>query len=91
MISQALTSLAAQAPTVLAADINTTGLVTWMVKTIVPLICLFIGIGIMASSKKGRVSEGLTTVGVLLLGLVVIAGGGLFFAFADTIAKTAIK
>jgi hypothetical protein len=47
---------------------------------------LFIGIGIIASARKGQLSQNALTVTNILLGCVVIAGAALFYSFADNIA-----
>ena len=36
-----------------APDINSDGIVEWGVKNIIPIVLLFIGIGIIASARKG--------------------------------------
>ena len=63
-------------------SINVQGVVAWLVKYIVPIILAVIGIGIMANAKKGRLSDNMSTMTNVFLGLVVIAGGGLFYVFA---------
>ena len=71
---------------VAAPEFNSQGIVQWGVQNIVPLILLVVGIGIIASARKGRMSENALTITNIMLGCVVIAGAGLFYAFADTIA-----
>jgi predicted branched-subunit amino acid permease len=68
-------------------DINSDGIVTWGVKNIIPIVLLFIGIGIIAGARKGQMSQNAMTVTNVLLGCVVIAGAALFFGFADNIAS----
>lgn len=75
----------------LAVDFDTQGITVWAIEKIVPLICLFIGLGIAFGAKKGRYSEGLSTVGVLLLGLIVVALGAVFYTFAEQIAGLAFS
>ncbi len=66
--------------------LNTNGIVTEAVKMLVPLACLFIGLGIIFSAKKGRISDAASTLTLVLIGLVVIAAGGVMYGFADEIA-----
>ena len=68
-------------------DINSDGIVTWGVKNIIPIVLLFIGIGIIAGARKGQMSQNAMTVTKVLLVCVVIAGAALFFGFADNIAS----
>jgi hypothetical protein len=62
--------------------VNTSGVVAWGVKTIIPLILLAIGIAIIAGARKGRMAENANTVTNILIGAAVIGGAGLIFAFA---------
>lgn len=71
----------------LAQDINTTGITAWALKTIIPILLLVVGIGIIAGAKKGRYSETLSTVALVIIGLLVIVGAGLLVAFAETLAE----
>ena len=70
-----------------APDINSDGIVTWGIRNIIPIILLVIGIGIIASSRKGQMSQNAMTITNVMIGCVVIAGAGLFFGFADNIAS----
>ena len=72
---------------VLAPDVNSDGIVEWGVKSIIPIILLFVGIGIIASARKGQMSQNAMTVTNILLGCIVIAGAALFYGFADNIAS----
>ena len=76
--------------TVLAATINTEGIVSEAVRLIVPILCLIIGIGIIASARKGRISDAASTLTLVVIGLVVIAAGGVLFAFAEEITGLVI-
>ncbi|GAB3774385.1 hypothetical protein FB382_003736 [Nocardioides ginsengisegetis] len=71
---------------VMAPQFNSDGVVAWGVKNIIPIVLLFIGIGIIASARKGQMSQNAMTVTNILLGCVVIAGAALFYGFADNIA-----
>ena len=76
---------------VMAPDLNSDGIVEWGVKHIIPIVLLFIGIGIIASARKGQMSQNAVTVSNVMLGCVVIAGAALFYGFADSIATFAFK
>lgn len=79
-------SVAAAAP-----QLNSDGIVQWGVKNIIPIILLFVGIGIIASARKGQMSQNALTVTNILLGCIVIAGAALFYGFADNIASFVFK
>jgi hypothetical protein len=74
--------LAANGPT-----INSTGVVTWGVKNIIPLVLLVIGIGIIASARRGRISDNANTVTNIVLGAGVIAGAAFIYGFAENLTK----
>lgn len=76
---------------VLAPRINSNGIVEWGVKNIIPIVLLFIGIGIIAGARKGQMSQNAMTITNVLLGCVVIAGAALFYGFADNIAGFVFK
>ena len=71
---------------VLEPKLNSNGIVEWGVRNIIPIVLLFIGIGIIAGARKGQMSQNAMTVTNILLGCVVIAGAALFYGFADNIA-----
>jgi hypothetical protein len=71
--------------------INSDGIVAWGVKNIIPIVMLFIGIGIIASARKGHMSQNAMTITNVLLGCVVIAGAALFYGFAGNIADFVFK
>ena len=73
---------AAAGPTV-----NTTGVVEWGVKNILPLILLIIGISIIASARKGRMSENANTLTNVIIGAAVIGSAALVFAFATSLSN----
>jgi hypothetical protein len=64
---------------------NSSGLVEWVVRAIIPLLLLAVGLGIIASARKGKLSDNANTVTNVLIGLSVIAGAGLLFGFAQQI------
>ena len=82
-----LTSLVATA----APEINSDGIVQWGVRNIIPIILLVVGIGIIASARKGQMSQNALTITNVLLGCVVIAGAAFFYGFADNIAQFVFK
>ena len=63
-------------------SLNSNGVVEWGVKNIIPLVLLMIGIGIIASARKGRISDNANTVTNVVLGMVVISGAALLYSFA---------
>jgi len=54
-------------------------------------VMLFIGIGIIASARKGQMSQNALTITNVLLGCVVIAGAAMFYGFAGNIADFVFK
>jgi cytochrome c-type biogenesis protein CcmH/NrfF len=72
---------------VMAPNFNSDGVVAWGVRNIIPIVLLVVGIGIIASARKGQMSQNALTVTNILLGCVVIAGAALFYGFADNIAQ----
>ena len=71
---------------VLAPNFNSQGVVEWGVKNIIPLVLLVVGIGIIASARKGQMSQNAMTITNIMLGCIVIAGAALFYGFAGNIA-----
>ena len=63
-------------------NINSSGVVEWGVKNIIPIVLLVIGIGIIASARKGRISDNANTLTNVILGMGVIAGAALLYGFA---------
>jgi hypothetical protein len=63
-------------------SLNSNGVVEWGVKNLIPLILLVIGIGIIATAKKGRISENANTMTNVVLGMGVIAGAAVLYGFA---------
>jgi len=72
---------------VLAPRINSEGVVEWVVQNIIPIVLLFIGLGIIAGARKGQMSQNAMTITNVLLGCMVIGGAALFYGFADNIAS----
>lgn len=69
-----------------APDINADGIVEWGVRNLIPILLLVVGISIIASARKGRMSENAGTITNVLLGCGVIAGAAFFYSFAGDIA-----
>ena len=71
---------------VLASDIgpnlNSSGVVEWGVRNLIPLVLLVIGLGIIASARKGRISDNANTLTNVVLGMGVIAGAAVLYGFA---------
>jgi hypothetical protein len=63
-------------------DINSSGVVEWGVKNVIPIVLLIIGIGIIASARKGRISDNANTLTNVVLGMGVIAGAAVLYGFA---------
>jgi hypothetical protein len=68
-------------------QLNTNGVVEWGVQNIIPLVLLVIGIGIIASARKGRISENANTVTNIVLGAGVIASAALIYGFAGQLTN----
>jgi hypothetical protein len=83
----ALTDLPALVAAGTGPTLNTSGVVEWGVKNIIPLVLLVIGIGIIASARKGRISENANTLSNVVLGCGVIAGAALLYGFAGQLTK----
>lgn len=64
-------------------SLNSNGVVEWGIKNILPLILLMIGIGIIASARKGRISDNANTLTNVVLGMGVIAGAAVLYTFAS--------
>jgi hypothetical protein len=68
---------------------NSNGLVQWGVKNVIPVVLLIIGIGIIASARKGRISDNANTITNVVLGMGVIAGAGVLYIFAGQLTDLA--
>jgi hypothetical protein len=88
-LSEAASMAASRAVAALpAADpaFNSTGIVTWIVKNLVPLLFAGIGILILAGAKKGRFSDNARIMSNLAIGCFVIAGAAVIYKFAGAFA-----
>jgi hypothetical protein len=63
-------------------QLNSSGVVEWGVRNVIPLVLLVIGIGIIASARKGRISDNANTLTNVVLGMGVIAGAAVLYGFA---------
>jgi predicted MFS family arabinose efflux permease len=63
-------------------DLNSSGIVEWGVKNVIPVVLLIIGIGIIASARKGRISDNANTLTNVVLGMGVIAGAAVLYGFS---------
>ncbi|MDP9826107.1 hypothetical protein [Kineosporia succinea] len=68
-------------------SLNSNGVVEWGVKNIIPLVLLVIGIGIIASARKGRISDNANTLTNVVLGMGVIAGAAVLYGFAGQLTS----
>ena len=86
-----MSDLVTQVALAAGPNINSDGIVAWAVRNIIPIILLVVGIGIIAGSRKGQMSQNALTITNVMLGLVVIAGAAFFYGFADNIAAFVFK
>lgn len=68
-------------------SLNSDGIVEWGVRNLIPILLLVIGIGIIASARKGRISDNANTLTNVVLGCGVIAGAGVLYAFAGDLTN----
>ena len=76
---------------ILEPKFNSDGIVQWGVRNIIPILLLFVGIGIIAGARKGQMSQNAMTITNVMLGCMLIAGAALFYGFADNIASFVFK
>jgi hypothetical protein len=86
-----ISAASAAAGRFVAADggpaLNTSGVVEWGVKNIIPILLLVIGISIIASARKGRLSDNANTLTNVMLGCGVIAGAAVLYGFAGSLTR----
>ncbi len=82
MINSAVSALSALVAAEDGPALNTSGVVEWGVKNVIPIILLVIGISIIASARKGRLSDNANTLTNVMLGCGVIAGAAVLYGFA---------
>jgi hypothetical protein len=83
-IVTAVESVVAAAP---GPTVNTNGIVEWGVRNVIPILLLVIGISIIASARKGRMSENANTLTNVVIGSAVIGSAALLFAFATSLSN----
>ncbi len=59
---------------ILEQKFNSDGIVQWGVQNLIPILLLFVGIGIIAGARKGQMSQNAMTITNVLLGCMLIAG-----------------
>lgn len=72
-------------------DVNSNGIVEWGVKNVIPILLLVIGVGVIASARKGRISENANTVTNVVLGMCVITGAAVLYGFAAQITSVVFR
>jgi hypothetical protein len=70
-----------------APTINTTGVVGWIVKYIVPLLFAFAAVVIMSRAHQGRTRENAVVAVNLFLGIMLLASGTVLFAFGQQLVE----
>lgn len=70
---------------VLGPSLDSSGVVDWGVKNVIPLILLVIGVGVIANARKGRIGENAGIITNVLIGLAVIAGAAILYGFAGSL------
>lgn len=71
-------------------NLNTTGLVGWGVKNLIPLLLLGIGLLMIAGAKRGKFSDNARVLSNVLLGGVIIAGSAAIYTLASGISNLAL-
>lgn len=67
--------------------LNTSGITNWIAQNIVPILLAGIGVLIIVGARKGRIGEGMTTLTIVIIGLIPIVAAGAFMAFGNNIAN----
>lgn len=66
-------------------NVNTQGILTWVATYIAPVIVAVTGVAILNRARGGHVSQVVTTTGITILGVVVMAAAPVLFVFGDVI------
>lgn len=74
---------------VIVQAFNPDGLVQWGVDNLLRPALFIIGFGIIVAAKKLKWADAGTTVGLVILGCVVIAGGAFFYDIGEAITNAA--
>lgn len=72
-------------------DINTTGIQSWVLAKIVPLIFLLLGLFILINARRGKMSAIMEIAAKALIGVCFLVGGALFIGLGDNLAHLFIK
>jgi len=67
--------------------VNSHGIQTWLIQTIAPILLAVFGIWILARSKRGNVSEVVTSSGITMLGIVFLGGAAVLPFLGDNIVN----
>ena len=70
---------------------DTSKLTAWVMKSVVPLILLWIGITIILRARKGELREVAGITAGTVAGILVMCGGAAFFAFGEKISDLVTK
>jgi hypothetical protein len=87
MLGHLALAIVADPPTITGPTINSNGVVEWAVKNLIPLVLLVIGMGIVTSARGGKLGDNANTITNVTIGLAVIAGAGLLYAFAGSLTN----
>lgn len=63
--------------------INTTGVIAWVVKFVVPLLFAIAAVVVMSRAHQGRTRENAVVAVNLFLGIFLLAAGGVLFGFGQ--------
>ena len=66
--------------------INIEGIFGWIASNIIPIGIAIVGLAILFDSKRGRLSDGLGQLMVVILGLIVFFGAVLIATFGDVLS-----
>jgi hypothetical protein len=82
--------LAAPTPPPAGGDgsiINQSGILEFFASVIAPVLIALVGVVIISRANKGQVSQSVTSSGIALLGVAILAGAGLLVALGDDIVR----
>lgn len=65
---------------------NAQGFQDWVASNILPIVLVCIGLLIVAGARKGKMSDALTTVTLVVIGIMVMVGGAVFYAVGGDLA-----
>jgi hypothetical protein len=67
--------------------VNTDGVLKFFITQVAPILCAFIGCGMIARSSRGDVGKVVTTSGISIVGMAFLGGAGALFFVGDSIFK----